>query len=63
MIRLFYQKPYLTTTHLNLLIIRRVILPETLLNDYTFEPANHPSNIKHVGFGIFYKNSLPVNVR
>ena len=21
-----------------------VILPETLLNDYTFEPANHPSN-------------------
>ena len=38
------------------------ILPITLLNDYTFEPANHPSNIKHTGFGLFYKNSLPVNV-
>ena len=40
-----------------------VELPETLLNDYTFVPANHPLNIKHGGVGIFYKNSLPVNVR
>ena len=40
-----------------------VELPETLLNDYTFEPANHPLNIKHGGVGLFYKNSLPVIVR
>ena len=38
-------------------------LPETLLQDYTFVPANHPSNMKHGGVGLFYKNSLPVNVR
>ena len=30
-----------------------VILPETLLNDYTFEPANHPWNVKHGGVGLF----------
>ena len=40
-----------------------VELPETLLNDYTFEPANNPLNEKHGGVGLFYKNSLPVNVR
>ena len=40
-----------------------VDLPETLLNDYTFEPANHPANVKHGGVGLFYKNYLPVNVR
>ena len=39
------------------------ILPETLLNYYTFEPANHSSNVKHCGVGLFYKNFLPVNVR
>ena len=40
-----------------------VELPETLLNDYTFVPANHPSNSKHGGAGLFYKDSLPVTVR
>ena len=40
-----------------------VELPETLLKDFTFVPANHPLNIKHDGVGFFYKNSLPVNVR
>ena len=40
-----------------------VELPETLLKDYTFGPANHPLNIKHGVVGLFYKNSLPVNVR
>ena len=29
----------------------------------TFEPANHPSDVKHGGVGLFYKNSLPINVR
>ena len=33
-------------------------------NDRTsFEPANHPLNIKHGGVGILYKNYLPLNVR
>ena len=40
-----------------------VSLPETLLNDYIFESANHPSNVKHGGVGLFYKNSLPINIR
>ena len=33
------------------------------LNGYTFESANHPSNLIHGGVGIFYKNSLPVVLR
>ena len=40
-----------------------VELPETLLKDFAFVPANHHLNIKHGGVGLFYKNSLPVNVR
>ena len=40
-----------------------VVLPETLLNDYTFVSANNPSNTRHGGVGLFYKNSLPVIVR
>ena len=31
----------------------RVELPETLLNDYTLEPANHHLNIKHGGVDLF----------
>ena len=40
-----------------------VELPETLLDVYTFVPANKPGNISHGGVGLFYKNSLPVIVR
>ena len=40
-----------------------VELPETLLDDYTFVPANKPGNTRHDGAGLFYKNSLPVIVR
>ena len=40
-----------------------VNLPETLLNDYSFETANHPLNQKHGGVGLFYKNTLPINIR
>ena len=40
-----------------------VELPESLLNDYTFIPANNPANTRHGGVGLFYKNSLPVIVR
>ena len=35
-----------------------VELPETLLDDYTFVPANKPGNTRHGGVGLFYKNSL-----
>ena len=38
-------------------------LPITLLNDYTFVSANNPTNTRHGGVGLFYKNSLPVVVR
>ena len=41
----------------------RVKLPETLLNGYTFVPANNPSNFRHGRIGLFYKNSFPVIVR
>ena len=40
-----------------------VELPESLLNEYTFVPANNPANKRHGGVGLFYKNSLPVVVR
>ena len=40
-----------------------VELPETLLDEYTFVPANNPVNTRHGGVALFYKNSLPVIVR
>ena len=40
-----------------------VKLPETLINDYTFVPANNPLNTRRGGVGLFFKNSLPVIVR
>ena len=40
-----------------------VELPEPLLNDYTFIPANNSANMRHGGVGLFYKNYLPVVVR
>ena len=40
-----------------------VKLPDTLLNDYTFEPANHPANTRRGGVGLFFKNSLPVVIQ
>ena len=40
-----------------------VELPSTLLNDYPFASANNPTNTRHGGVGLFYKNSLPVKVR
>ena len=44
-------------------LIDSVELPETLLNDYTFVPANTPANTRHGGVGLLYKNSLPVIIR
>ena len=38
-------------------------LPETLLDEYTFVPANNPANTRRGGVGRFYKNSLPVVIR
>ena len=40
-----------------------VELPDILLNDYTFVPANNPANSRNGGVGLFDKNSLPVIVR
>ena len=40
-----------------------VVLPGSLLNLYTFVPANNPANTRHGGVGLFYKNSLPVIIR
>ena len=40
-----------------------VELPETLLNDFTFVHANNPSNTRHGGVGLFFKNCLPVVIR
>ena len=38
-------------------------VPDPLLNDYTFIPANHPSDTPHGGVGLFYRNSLPLKPR
>ena len=40
-----------------------VELPETLLDDYIFVPANNLAHKRHGGVGLFYKTSLPVIVR
>ena len=40
-----------------------VELPEPLLDDYTFLPANNTANVRHGGVGLLFKNSLPVIVR
>ena len=40
-----------------------VELPETLLDDYTFLPANNPANVRHGRAGLLFKNYLPVIVR
>ena len=40
-----------------------VEIPDPLLQDYTFIPANHPDNVSHGGVGILYKNSLPLKSR
>ena len=40
-----------------------VELPDKLLNEYSFEPANNPSNTRHGGVGLFYKDSLPIKIR
>ena len=40
-----------------------VELPDILLSDYTFIPANNPANSRNGGVGLFYKNSLPVVIR
>ena len=39
------------------------ILPETLLNEYTFVPANNPANTRHGRVGFFYRNTLPIMVQ
>ena len=38
-------------------------IPDPLLNDYTFIPANHPNNVTNGGVGLFYKYSLPLKLR
>ena len=40
-----------------------VEIPEPLLNEYTFVPANNPANTIHGGVGLFYRNSLPAILR
>ena len=38
-------------------------LPDILLNDYTFVHSKNPTNNRHGGVGLFYKNSLPIKIR
>ena len=47
----------------DLISICETSLPQTLLNDYSFVPANNPVDSRHGAVGLFYKNSLPVIVR
>ena len=41
----------------------KIEIPDPLLNDYSFIPANHPDNVTHGGVGLFYKNTLPLKRR
>ena len=34
-------------------------IPDPLLKEYNFIPANHPGNVSHGGVGLFHKTSLP----
>ena len=38
-------------------------LPHILLNDYTFVHSKNPTNTRHGGVELFYKNSLPIKIR
>ena len=38
-------------------------LPEVLLHDYTFVPSKNPTNSRHGGVGLFFKNVLPIKIR
>ena len=38
-------------------------IPDPLLNNYNFLPANHPDDVTHGGVGLFYKTSLPLKRR
>jgi len=40
-----------------------VIIPENMLEDYTFISCNSPLNTKHGGVGLFLKDSLAIKVR
>ena len=40
-----------------------VEIPETLLEDFTFIQANHPSGTRRGGVGLFYRNTLPITIR
>ena len=37
-------------------------LPDILLNDYTFVSSQNPTNSRHGGVGLFFKNSLPIKI-
>ena len=58
-----YDQISICETSLNESFNDSVELPDTLLNDYTFVPANNPVNSRNGEVGLFYKNSLPVTVR
>ena len=38
-------------------------MTDILLNDYTFVHSKNPTNTRHGGVGLFYKNSLPIKIR
>ena len=38
-------------------------LPDILLNDYTFVSSQNPTNTRHGGVRLFFKNSLPIKIR
>ena len=38
-------------------------LPDIRHNDYTFVHSKNPTNTRHGGVGLFFKNSLPIKIR
>ena len=40
-----------------------IILPDILLNDYTFVSSQNPTNTRQGGVDLFFKDSLPIKIR
>ena len=41
----------------------QTVLPRKLIENYKFVSCNNPSGNKHGGVGIFFKDSLPLEIR
>ena len=53
---------YLVQLHYDLVTICVSSLPDIILNAYTYVPFKNPTNTRHSGVALFYKNSLHIKI-